>query len=96
MIEGLNKSFENRLRLAVMGLLMVNDVLSFNELKEEIGATDGNLSSHLSALEKKNYLNVNKEFLNKKPHTTYKISKEGEVAFNAHIKALERLINMSK
>jgi DNA-binding HxlR family transcriptional regulator len=96
MIEGLNKSFENRLRLAVMGLLMVNDVLSFNNLKEEIGATDGNLSSHLSALDKKGYIQVTKEFLNNKPHTTYKISKEGEMAFNTHLKALEKLINMGK
>lgn len=96
MVEGLNKAFENRLRLAVMGLLMVNDSISFNELKDQIRATDGNLSSHLSALEKKKYIMVNKTFLKKKPHTTYQISKEGKGAFEEHLKALENLLNMTK
>lgn len=96
MIEGLNKSFENRLRLGIMGLLMVNDKISFNELKEELGATDGNLSSHINALEKNHYVLIEKQFVNKKPLTTYRISHKGKLAFDMHIKALEELIKNTR
>lgn len=96
MIEGLNKAFENRLRLGIMGLLMVKSKITFNELKEELGATDGNLSSHVNSLERLTYLNIDKRFVGKKPQTTYTISKQGRVAFNKHLAALEILLNNMK
>ena len=96
MIEVLNKSFENRLRLGIMGLLMVNDQISFNQLKEELGATDGNLSSHVNALEKSQYVLIEKQFVHKKPLTTYRISHKGKLAFEMHIKALEELIKNTR
>ncbi len=49
-IQHLNKAFENKVRLGVMAALMVNSKLSFNELKELLELTDGNLASHLKAL----------------------------------------------
>lgn len=93
-INTLNKTFENRIRLGVMSLLMVNEKLDFNTLKDMLNVTDGNLASHLSALEKSEYISVFKQFVGKKPKTTYMVTPEGRKAFNEHLEALEKLIRM--
>ncbi|MFT5648018.1 MAG: DNA-binding HxlR family transcriptional regulator [Aureispira sp.] len=96
MIENLNKVFESRVRLGIMSILMVNEWVEFKALKGLLKVTDGNLASHLSALEKKELLIVNKEFVGKKPRTTYNATKEGKSLFNKHLAALEALINKDK
>lgn len=96
MIENLNKVFESRVRLGIMSILMVNEWVEFKALKNLLKVTDGNLASHLSALEKKELLVVNKEFVGKKPRTTYNATKEGKILFNKHLSALEALINKEK
>lgn len=95
-IQHLNKAFENKVRLGVMAALLVNSKLSFNELKELLDLTDGNLASHLKALEKADYILVTKAFIGRKPNTTYKITTDGKKAFELHLKALEDLINQHK
>ncbi|HEY8401258.1 MAG TPA: transcriptional regulator [Cytophagaceae bacterium] len=92
LITSLNKAFENRIRLGVMSILMVNDWVDFNTLKETLEVTDGNLASHLTALEKIKYIDVRKSFIGKKPNTSYAASKEGKKAFKEHLDALEELI----
>lgn len=87
-----NKAFENRVRLGIMAILVVNDDVSFNTLKDFLKATDGNLASHLKALEKLDYLVVNKEFIERKPHTSYAVTKLGKKAFQEHLDALEDLL----
>jgi DNA-binding MarR family transcriptional regulator len=94
-ISHLNKAFENRLRLGIMSILITNDWIEFNTLKELLEATDGNLASHITALEKINYLEVRKAFIGKKPNTSFRITKEGRKAFKDHIDALEQLIKKS-
>jgi DNA-binding MarR family transcriptional regulator len=94
-IADLNKAFENRLRLGIMSILITNDWVEFNTLKELLDATDGNLASHITALEKINYLEVRKAFVGKKPNTSFRITKEGKKAFKEHIDALEQLIKKS-
>jgi DNA-binding MarR family transcriptional regulator len=91
-ITNINKAFENRKRLGVMSILMVNDWVDFNTLKETLGVTDGNLASHITALEKSKYIDVRKSFIGKKPNTSYSASKEGKKAFKEHLDALEALI----
>jgi len=76
-----------------MAALMVNSKLSFNELKDLLELTDGNLASHLKSLEKENVIAVNKSFIGRKPNTTYAITSEGKEAFELHLKALEELIS---
>ncbi len=93
LVHQLNKAFENRIRLGIMSALMVNDSLSFNRIKELLGVTDGNLASHLRALEKLEYVKMEKQFIDRKSHTTYQCSKLGRKAFQEHLKALENLIN---
>ncbi len=91
-IHNLNKAFENRIRLGIMSVLMVNEKVNFNTLKEMLDVSDGNLASHISALEKAEYILVEKSFIGKKPNTTYKATKTGKKAFNEHLDALEKLV----
>jgi len=71
---------------------MVNDFADFTTLKELLDVTDGNLASHLKALEKKDYINIEKQFINRKPNTSYSATKAGRLAFKKHIDALEQII----
>jgi DNA-binding HxlR family transcriptional regulator len=91
-IELLQKVFDSRVRLGIMSALMVNDAISFNELKELIQVTDGNLASHLKALEENGLLKVNKGFVGRKTNTTYSVTKLGEKSFRQHLDALEQMI----
>ena len=75
-----------------MSALVVNDYVNFNTLKELLGVTDGNLASHMKYLEKMGYVEVRKEFVNRKPMTKYLASKEGKEALVKHIKAIENLL----
>ncbi|MFD0761159.1 winged helix-turn-helix domain-containing protein [Lutibacter aestuarii] len=92
-LKNINKVFDHRIRLGIMSALFVNESIDFNSLKELLGVTDGNLASHIKALEKMNYIKVNKQFIGKKPNTRYRCSSEGKIAFKKHIEALENLIN---
>ena len=87
-----NKAFESRVRLGIMSVLMVNESVDFNTLKELLNLSDGNLASHVKALEEVRYISVNKQFIGRKPNTTYSASREGKKAFHAHLKELENLI----
>jgi DNA-binding MarR family transcriptional regulator len=91
-ISRLNKAFESRIRLGIMSILMVNDWIEFSTLKEMLNITDGNLASHITALEKAEYLQVKKQFVGKKPNTTYAATVLGRKAFKDHLDALEELI----
>lgn len=91
-IQKLNKIFENRVRLGIMSVLMVNDSYDFNSLKETLGVTDGNLASHLKALEDHEIITVSKQFIDRKSNTTYSITENGKKLFLAHLKALEDII----
>ncbi len=91
-IEHLNKVFDSRVRLGIMSVLMVNLEVNFNELKEMIDITDGNLASHLKTLEENGIIKVQKGFIGRKTNTTYSVTKDGEKAFKAHLDALEKMI----
>jgi DNA-binding HxlR family transcriptional regulator len=95
-IDGLHKAFESRIRLGIMSALTVNNWLDFNSLKEYLELTDGNLASHIKALEKEEFIGVEKSFIGKKPNTRYFITKVGNKAFNDHLEALEKFIKSSK
>lgn len=91
-ISGLNKHFENRVRLGIMSILVVNDSYDFNSLKASLDLTDGNLASHLKALEENGLVVSNKQFIGRKPNTTYSVTEEGRNKFALHLRALEELI----
>jgi len=91
-IHNLNKVFDSRIRLGIMSALMVNDQVSFNQLKEILDITDGNLASHLKSLEENGYVRVHKGFIGRKTNTTYAVTRTGEKAFREHLDALEKMI----
>lgn len=91
-IQHINKIFDHRIRLGIMSILMVNEYAEFNTLKELLGATDGNLASHIKALEKAEFIIIEKQFIGKKPNTRYSTSKLGKLEFKKHLNALEKLI----
>ena len=95
-ISGLNKIFDNRIRLGVMSILMVNEEISFNDLKQMMEVTDGNLATHLTTLEESGFIKVYKGFIGRKTNTTYSITKTGQKAFGEHIAALEQMIKGMK
>jgi DNA-binding MarR family transcriptional regulator len=96
LIENLNKIFDSRIRLGIMSALMVNENISFNNLKEVLEITDGNLASHLKTLEESAYIKFEKGFVGRKTNTTYAVTKAGEKAFKAHLAALEKMIGNMK
>ena len=93
-ISNLQKVFESRIRLGIMSALMVNDTLDFNALKELLELTDGNLASHLKALEQQEIVVISKQFIGRKPSTTYKATGKGKDLFRQHLSALEELLKI--
>lgn len=92
LIDNINKLFDHRIRLGIMSILTVNEAADFNRLKELLNVTDGNLASHIKALEKAGYILVEKSFVGRKPNTKYRATKAGKNEFKKHIDALEKLI----
>jgi DNA-binding MarR family transcriptional regulator len=95
-IDNLSKTLENRVRLAIMAVLMVNETVDFNTLKDLLQLTDGNLATHVALLEREGYLKVHKRFVGKKPRTTYAATGTGRAAFREHVDALEQLIRAGR
>ena len=96
LIQGLHKVFESRIKLGIMSALAVNDRLDFNSLKEFLDVTDGNLATHLKALEKEEFIGVEKSFVGRKPNTSYFMTQAGKSAFDVHLNVLEELIRSQK
>ncbi len=83
---------DNRIRLGIMSILMVNDWVDFGTMKELLGLTDGNLASHIKVLEGEGYVELRKQFVGRKPQTSYTATVTGRKAFNDHLAALEELL----
>ena len=94
-ITNLNKAFDHRTRLGIMSLLMVNEWMDFNGFKEMLDdIKDGTLASHLKALEKEKYIEIRKQFVGRKPNTSYRATELGKRAFNDHLNGLEAILKM--
>jgi predicted ArsR family transcriptional regulator len=83
---------DNRIRLGIMSMLMVNDWVDFGGFKEVLGLTDGNLASHMKVLEGEGYVEMRKAFVGRKPQTSYTATVLGRKAFTDHLAALEELL----
>ncbi|GHT12364.1 transcriptional regulator [Bacteroidia bacterium] len=91
-ISDLNKIFDSRIRLGIMSILSVNEFADFNTMKDLLDITDGNLASHLKTLENIDYIQSKKQFIGRKPNTSYEITELGKNCFKEHLNALEKLI----
>ncbi len=88
----LNDIIHSRIRLAIISVLVAIEDAEFNFLKEKVKTTDGNLSVHLRKLEEAEYIKVKKEFVGRKPVSTYRLTKKGREAFKVYVENLEKLI----
>lgn len=91
-LDALDDVIHQKVRLAVMSWLMASGETDFNTLKHALGVSDGNLSTHLTVLEEHGYIEVRKEFVGKKPRTTYMPTALGRKAFELYVAALEALV----
>ncbi len=91
-IDDLDRAFESRVRLGIMSMLVVGEYLDFGTLRDRLQLTDGNLASHLAALEKSGYIEMRKRFIGRRPNTSYAATEAGRHAFARHLDGLERMI----
>lgn len=94
-LKNINKAFESKVRLGIMSALMVNEELDFSTLKSLMELTDGNLASHTRSLEEMGYIESKKQFIGRKPNTTFHITENGRKAFTEHLNALEQFLKIS-
>lgn len=80
-----------RIRLGVVAYLAAVESALFAELRDKVGATDGNLSAHLRKLEDSGYVRVDKSFVKRKPQTRLSLTHGGRQAWNAWLDRIERL-----
>lgn len=95
-LDKIDKTLESKVRLGIMSVLAVNDSMDFVSLKSLLGVTDGNLVTHLRTLENAGYIAAHKQFLGRKPNTSFSATSKGQRAFRDHLEALEALINQHK
>ncbi|MBX7126487.1 MAG: transcriptional regulator [Cyclobacteriaceae bacterium] len=94
--EALDKTLEHSVRLQIMSVLVANESYDFSALRDLLGVTDGNLATHIRALEREKYIVVTKSFVDRKPHTRYKAAERGRQAFRKHLDAMAALVRMQK
>ena len=89
----IDEILHSRIRLAIIAVLASVDEIEFVALKEKVGATDGNMSTHTKKLEDADYIKVKKTFIQRKPTTFYSLSEKGRNAFKNYIEQLESMIS---
>jgi DNA-binding HxlR family transcriptional regulator len=92
----LDRLIHERVRLAIVSALAVNDVLSFNDLKQLLGATDGNLSVHARKLEDAGYVSCRKSFEGRVPRTEFGLTAAGRQALERYLSHMEGLIRTTR
>lgn len=92
----LDRLIHERTRLAIISALAVNDSLTFNEIKELLSVTDGNLSVHARKLEDAGYISCAKSFANRLPKTEYRVTPSGRRALEKYLDHMEALIRATR
>ena len=95
-LGSIDDAIHQKARMGIMSLLLALGEVDFKLLKETLSLSDGNLSTHLTLLEDRGYVEVRKEFVRKKPRTTYTPTDAGRNAFQRYIVALERIVRASE
>jgi DNA-binding HxlR family transcriptional regulator len=95
-LDDIDETIHQKVRLGIMSALVARGESDFKFLKDTLGLTDGNLSIHLARLEEAKYVTVRKEFVHKKPHTSYEATEEGKAAFDRYLSALERIVKSGR
>ncbi|HEY5231969.1 MAG TPA: transcriptional regulator [Verrucomicrobiae bacterium] len=92
----LDRLIHEKGRLAIMSMLAASPELSFTELRDALEMTDGNLTTHIKALQQEGYISVAKSFQNNRPLTTCSLTTAGRKAFAEYIGLLEKIVRQNK
>lgn len=92
----LDRVIHEKGRLAIMSMLAASPELSFTELRDALAMTDGNLTTHIRALQETGYVSVAKSFQNRRPLTTCSLTAAGRKAFTEYINLLERIVQQNR
>lgn len=92
----LDRVIHEKGRMAIMSLLAAASELSFTELRDSLGMTDGNITSHIRTLQQAGYIAVTKSFQEKRPLTTCSLTPTGRKAFEDYINLLEQIVKQTK
>lgn len=92
----LDAVIHERVRLAIISALAVNESLSFNDLKKLLDVSDGNLSVHARKLEDAGYVRCTKSFVGRQPHTEYRLSASGRRALESYLQQMESVIRSTR
>jgi len=92
----IDETIHQRTRLAIMSTLAPVESLDFNDLKAALDLSDGNLSTHLSALERAGYVTIAKGFRGRKPRTTVTMSAKGRQALKAYVDLLQSILDKTR
>lgn len=95
-LEDLDPLLHERGRLAITSVLAAVDHLTFTELRDQLGMTDGNLSVHLQKLEEKGYVAISKQFVGRRPQTTCQLTPAGRRAFSNYLDHLEAIVQQGR
>ena len=90
--EGLDPLIHSRVRLGILSALAITERMSFNDLRDLLKTTDGNLSVHARKLEKAGYVACDKSFLDRLPHTEYRLTAAGRRVLERYLDHMEALI----
>jgi DNA-binding MarR family transcriptional regulator len=90
--DDIDPIIHERVRLAIMSALAVAPEMSFNELKSTLGLSDGNLSAHATSLQQAGYIEIEKTFKGRRPHTTMRLTPLGQKAFAKYLETLQKII----
>ena len=92
----LDRVIHEKGRLAIMSMLAASTELSFTEMRDALGMTDGNLTTHIRALQQEGYVSVAKSYQNRRPLTTCSLTPAGRKAFTQYIDLLEKIVRQNK
>lgn len=93
-LDAIKKIFQSKARLGIMTVLVSEGECDFSTLKSRLDLTDGNLSSHLRKLEEAEYIEVEKDFVDRRPRTLYRPTKKGRKDFKMHLEQLKEVIDL--
>lgn len=92
----LDRVIHEKGRLAIMSMLAASPELSFTEMRDTLGMTDGNITTHIRTLQEAGYISVSKTYQNNRPLTTCSLTSTGRKAFSEYISLLEQILQQTK
>lgn len=96
LVDGLDPVLHEQRRLGIVSMLAAAPVLTFNELRDTLNMTVGNLSVHLQKLDEAGYIAITKRFVGRRPQTSCRLTDAGRAAFSRYLDGLEAIVKQNR